>query len=253
MWAHNGWRVRAEDTNEVLIPGGDKLQMSRRNGLPTVKMYAATDEGRKNADFGTLIATGEENKMVLLWHARLALSTRNAKDLPQVSTGTGVKEFSDNAVRTIEFCEVRKLAGFPRKPYGSTPGSHRAAKVGGRVVVDVWGKYSIPAAGTNHNFIIGGEDEFSGYGLAMTSAHHTSDDMLEYIARFNDEVMAAGHPEGVKIVRHDHATEMTNDRWRNGLKELKITDESTIPYEKEGVGKAERSWGMMLPTRRGRC
>jgi len=57
MWAHNGWRVRAEDTNEVLIPGGDKLQMSRHNGLPTVKMYAATDEGHKNADFGTLIAT----------------------------------------------------------------------------------------------------------------------------------------------------------------------------------------------------
>ena len=52
--------------------------------------------------------------------------------------------------------------------------------------------------------------------------------------------MATGHPEGVKIVRHDHATEMTNDKWRNGLKDLKIADESTIPYEKEGVGKAER-------------
>ena len=52
-------------------------------------------------------------------------------------------------------------------------------------------------------------------------------------------------------MRHDHATERTNDKWRNGLKELKIADESTIPYEKkEGVGKAERSWGMMLPKAR---
>jgi len=123
-------------------------------------------------------------------------------------------------------------------------------EVGGRVVIDVWGKFSIPAAGTNHNFIIGGEGEFSGWGLAMTSAHHTTDNMLEYLARFNDEVMATGHPEGVKIVRHDHATEMTNNKWRNGLKDLKIADESTIPYEKEGVGKAERSWGMMLPKAR---
>jgi hypothetical protein len=111
---------------------------------------------------------------MLLWHARFALSTQNAKDLPQVLTGTGVKEFSDNAVRSIEHCDFRKRAGFPRKPYGRTPGAHRSAEVGGRVVIDVWGKFSIPAAGTNHNFIIGGEDEFSGWGLAMTSAHHTS-------------------------------------------------------------------------------
>ena len=51
-------------------------------------------------------------------------------------------------------------------------------------------------------------------------------------------------------MRHDNAPELVNSAWKRGLTRLEIVNEHTIDYEKEGNGKAERSWGTMLPRAR---
>ena len=137
-----------------------------------------------------------------------------------------------------------------RTPYSPTPGAHRSAEVGGRLMIDVWGKYSTAAAGTKAHFIIGGCDEYSDYGFAKVSVAHTTEDITMFIEDVQGQVKMAGHKDGVKIVRHDNAPEMINDDFKKQLTRLEIVDEHTIDYEKEGNGKAERSWGIMLPIAR---
>ena len=249
MWNDNGWRVRAEDTMRVELPGGERLRMWKQQKLPMVQIYASGRDN-ENANYSSLITTGDKKKAALLWHSRLVLDTRSLKALPEVSVGMQVKEFSDEVVKVIEVCNVRKLGGMVRKPYSDTPGAHRSAEVGGRVMLDVWGSYNTPAAGTKCKFIIGACDEFSGYGMAELYQQHTTEDIISFLEEKQLEYKAAGHSNGIVILRHDNAPEMVNEAWKNGLARLEMVDEHTIDYEKEGNGKAERSWGMMQPRAR---
>ena len=70
--------------------------------------------------------------------------------------------------------ETMLNADMVRAPYHDTPPAKLAAPVGGRWAIDGWGEYDTPAAGTKCKGLIGGTDEFSGYGISYMSERHTT-------------------------------------------------------------------------------
>ena len=70
MWDHNGWKVRAEDTMRVELPGGEQLKLYTQQSLPSVRIYAS-GQVNLNAEYTSLVTMGDRNKEVLLWHARM--------------------------------------------------------------------------------------------------------------------------------------------------------------------------------------
>ena len=115
MYADNGWTVRTEDTMRVLLPGGEQLKLWTKQTLPMVQLYASGHDN-EHAKYSSLVTIGDMRKEALLWHSRMVLDARTLKMLPQVAVGMHVKEFTDEAAKVIDVCEVRKLGGMLRKP-----------------------------------------------------------------------------------------------------------------------------------------